>query len=85
MAKRLGILDAYLSADKQPKVSPRRAHRLRCLDCCGNQQSEVAECTGYFCPAWSYRMGGTWEPVPKSAWEEEAKQRIAYKQMGRKR
>lgn len=31
--------------------------RLKCLDCCAQQQNEVRCCTALLCPLWPYRMG----------------------------
>ena len=39
------------------KMSPLRAIRLRCLDCCVGQAPEVRKCTAVECPSWPYRMG----------------------------
>lgn len=36
---------------------PLRAIRLKCLDCSGQQPSEVRDCTVRSCALWSYRMG----------------------------
>lgn len=69
MAKqRLMSLDSYLSAPRQPEITLAAAVRLRCLDCCANQRGEVARCTAYRCPLWSYRMGRRFEPVPPGLW-----------------
>jgi len=37
--------------------NPLKAIREKCLDCCGNQTSEVRECHITDCPLWAYRMG----------------------------
>lgn len=37
-------------------MSPLAAIRLRCLDCCGEQPSEVLKCTAVRCAAWPFRM-----------------------------
>ncbi len=37
-------------------MSPLAAIRLRCLDCCGEQPSEVLKCTAVKCAAWPFRM-----------------------------
>lgn len=39
------------------RMSPIKAIRLRCLDCCGGHQSEVRKCTAVDCPSWPFRMG----------------------------
>jgi len=38
-------------------MSPIRALRLRCLDCCGGSAKEVRWCVAADCPAWPFRMG----------------------------
>jgi hypothetical protein len=39
------------------RVSPLRALRLKCLDCCNDSAQEVRLCTAVDCPSWPYRMG----------------------------
>ena len=34
-----------------------RAIRANCLDCVGNNESEVRKCTAVKCDMWPYRMG----------------------------
>jgi len=36
--------------------SPLKALRARCLDCCGDNASEVRKCVATDCPAWPFRM-----------------------------
>ena len=48
--------DDLLALGHKP-MSPIKALRLRCLDCCGFQQSEVRKCVAVTCPAWPFRMG----------------------------
>lgn len=38
-------------------VSPLRALRLKCLDCCNGSAQEVRLCTAVDCPSWPFRMG----------------------------
>jgi hypothetical protein len=38
-------------------ISVLKAIRLKCLDCCGGQPSEVRHCTAIDCPLWPYRAG----------------------------
>lgn len=33
------------------------AIRAKCLDCCGQESSEVRKCTATFCDLWPFRMG----------------------------
>lgn len=39
------------------RVSPLRALRLKCLDCCNGSPQEVRLCTVVDCPSWPFRMG----------------------------
>jgi hypothetical protein len=39
------------------RVSPLRALRLKCLDCCNDAAQEVRLCTAVNCPSWPFRMG----------------------------
>jgi hypothetical protein len=38
-------------------MSPLRAIRAHCLDCCGGSAQEVAKCMALNCPSWAFRMG----------------------------
>lgn len=38
-------------------LSPLKAIRAKCLDCCCNVQQEVRLCEIESCPLWPYRMG----------------------------
>ena len=39
------------------KLTPMRAIRKKCLDCCNSQVVEVRACNIKNCPLWAYRMG----------------------------
>ena len=39
------------------RMSPLKALRLRCLDCCGGSSPEVRICVAVSCPSWPFRMG----------------------------
>ena len=39
------------------RVSPLRALRLKCLDCCNESSQEVRLCTAVDCASWPFRMG----------------------------
>ena len=39
------------------RTSRSKAIRMKCLDCCAYQPSEVKQCESYDCPLWRYRMG----------------------------
>ena len=49
------------------RVSPLRALRLKCLDCCNDSAQEVRLCTAVACPSWPFRMG-------KSPWRRKLDQ-----------
>ena len=51
------------------KVSPLRALRLKCLDCCNDSAQEVRLCTAVDCPSWPFRIG-------KNPWASEARREI---------
>jgi len=38
-------------------LSPMKALRLKCLDCCNGSALEVRLCTAVACPIWPFRMG----------------------------
>lgn len=38
-------------------MSPLKALRRHCLECCGNSSKEVALCCSSTCEAWPFRMG----------------------------
>ena len=38
-------------------MTPLKAIRLKCLDCCCYQANEVRLCTATKCPLFAYRMG----------------------------
>ena len=37
--------------------TPIKTIRLKCLDCCNDDYTEVRECSIIRCPNWPYRMG----------------------------
>lgn len=39
------------------RLTPTKAIRAKCLDCCCGQQAEVRLCQILTCPLWRYRMG----------------------------
>jgi hypothetical protein len=39
------------------RMSPLRALRLKCLDCCNGSAQEIQLCTAVDCPSWPFRMG----------------------------
>ncbi len=62
-----------LSADEllalgHQRMSPIKALRARCVDCCGGSPREVRLCPAVGCPAWPFRMGKSpWRPAPSEA------------------
>ena len=53
-----------IAAGHKP-MSPLKALRARCIDCCADQPSEVRLCTAVACPSWPFRMGA-------NPWRKEA-------------
>lgn len=39
------------------KITPMKAIRLKCLECCAGQRLEVRECLLKTCPLFPFRMG----------------------------
>jgi len=39
------------------KKNPYKVMRDKCMDCVGQQESEVRKCVSFDCPLWPYRMG----------------------------
>jgi hypothetical protein len=56
--------DELIAAGHKP-MSPLKALRARCIDCCADQPSEVRLCTAVACPSWPFRMGA-------NPWRKEA-------------
>jgi hypothetical protein len=46
-----------LTASGHPKISPLKAIRKNCLDCCCGSVKLVNECGHIKCPLWPFRMG----------------------------
>jgi hypothetical protein len=68
--------------------SPIKAIRIKCIDCCCHQPSEIKNCEITTCPIWPYRMGKPLKrrgrpskisPEPQVATQEEVSNKnIAY-------
>lgn len=43
--------------DFSQRMSPSRAIRLKCLDCCSNSQAAVKACPVTGCALWNFRLG----------------------------
>jgi hypothetical protein len=66
--------DELKAAGHEP-MSPLKALRARCLDCCGYQEKEVALCPAVDCPSWPFRMGtDPWRKPASDARREAARQ-----------
>ena len=39
------------------RITRAKAIRLKCIDCCCGNMSEVRKCPAEHCPLWRYRMG----------------------------
>ncbi len=48
----------------QKKLTPMKAIRLKCLDCCCGQKLEVKLCPSVDCPLHPFRMGHRPEEIP---------------------
>jgi hypothetical protein len=48
---------AELSAMGIDRITPMRAIRAKCLDCCAGHYSEVRRCVAVACPNWPLRTG----------------------------
>ena len=57
---------AELEAVEHKPMSPLKALRLKCLDCCCGSPRDVRSCVAVDCPSWPFRMG-------KSPWREPRK------------
>jgi hypothetical protein len=74
--------DELLQLGHKP-MSPMRAIRLRCLDCCAQQPDEVRKCTAVRCPSWPFRMSkNPWRTEPTDAQREEMRQRALKRGLG---
>ena len=55
-------------------MSPLRAIRAHCLDCCAGSAQEVAKCMALRCPSWPFRMGSNPYREPPSDEHRQAMQ-----------
>lgn len=39
------------------RINRAKAIRMKCIDCCCDQQAEVRKCPATNCPLWRFRMG----------------------------
>lgn len=61
------------------RVSPLRALRLKCLDCCNDSAQEVRLCTAVDCPSWPFRTGKNPWTGPVSEARREHGRRLGLK------
>ena len=60
------------------RMSPIRAIRARCVDCCGGSLGEVRKCVATNCPAWPFRMGkNPWRTPPSGARRSASRASVA--------
>jgi hypothetical protein len=70
--------DELIAAGHKP-MSPLKALRARCIDCCADQPSEVRLCTAVTCPSWPFRMGANpWREISEG--RRKAGRRLAARQ-----
>ena len=55
-------------------MSPLRAIRAHCLDCCDDSAQEVGKCMALRCPSWPFRMGSNPYREPPSDEQRQAMQ-----------
>lgn len=55
----------------QKKISPLKAIRLKCLDCCCGSSNEVKLCTATKCPLYPFREGVNPNRKPREFTEEQ--------------
>lgn len=60
------------------KLTPIKAIRAKCLDCCCGQNTEVRLCTAENCPLYPYRMGKRPKGEQTPAEDEETEKSSAY-------
>jgi hypothetical protein len=66
--------EELIAAGHKP-MSPLKALRARCIDCCAGELSRVRRCAHLDCPSWPYRMGTNPWQAPLSAEVLEARRR----------
>lgn len=62
------------------RLTPMKAIRLKCLECCCNQTNEVKLCTIKDCALWAYRLGHKPDEMPTyqtPEMDEERRQLLA--------
>jgi hypothetical protein len=64
-----------MSEKEVKRVSPLKAIRLKCLECCAGRSNEVKACHLQDCPLWAYRFGRNLDR-PKRVLTEEQRQEL---------
>lgn len=59
----------------EDRISPMKAIRLKCLNCCCNQRVEINLCTCEDCPLWVFRFGKN--PYSNKTFSDEQKAAMA--------
>ncbi len=62
------------------RISPSKAIRKKCLDCCAGDTREVLECEVIKCPIWPFRFGGNPWSSKNMSEEHKEKLRISIKE-----
>lgn len=69
---------ADLAAAGHVPMSPLKALRARCRDCCAGSAHEVRLCTSAACPSWLFRMGhNPWRAEPSPERRERGRALLA--------
>ncbi len=73
--------------EEEKVVSPLKAIRAKCLDCCCDQRDEVKMCPATKCPLWGFRLGKNPNRKSRVMSDEQkaaAKERLAKARASRK-
>lgn len=73
--------------EEEKIVSPLKAIRAKCLDCCCDQRDEVKLCPVTKCPLWEFRLGKNPNRKSRVMSDEQkaaAKERLAKARASRK-
>lgn len=65
-----------LNEEQEKHITPLKAIRLKCLDCCCGSSNEVSECPCEDCSLWAFRFGKN-PNVKLSDEERERRSRMA--------
>ena len=66
------LSQAQLAEMGHKPMSPLRAIRAHCLDCCAGSAQEVAKCMALRCSSWPFRMGTSPHRKPPSDEQKQA-------------